>query len=78
MDQTVGSDGVGFRFDLAARNAMLEKRGIADTKLWKTGTTLAGAVFKVGPLSWDLLLPRPGLPALFGMAGTCTLGAQVN
>ena len=50
----MGSNGTGFNFDLCKRNAMLEAKGVSFPKAWKTGTTIAGIVFKVcGPLlSW--------------------------
>jgi 20S proteasome subunit beta 2 len=44
----MGSNGTGFNFDLAKRNAMLEAKGVNFPKAWKTGTTIAGIIFKVG------------------------------
>lgn len=37
----------GFNFDLCRRNAMLESRGVKLPKFRKTGTTIAGVVYKV-------------------------------
>ena len=37
----------GFQFDLCGRNAYLEARGIKPPRLTKTGTTIAGLIFKV-------------------------------
>jgi hypothetical protein len=64
----MGSNAGGFNFDLCKRNDMLEKKGMHLPKAWKTGTTIAGIIFKVGvvaaglmpagPLRW----PLPGLP----------------
>jgi 20S proteasome subunit beta 2 len=44
----MGSNGGGFSFDLCKRNALLERKGMAPPSAWKTGTTIAGVVFKVG------------------------------
>lgn len=46
----MGSNGGGFNFDLAKRNAMLEAKGASLPKAWKTGTTIAGIIFKVCPV----------------------------
>ncbi|CAG9463496.1 unnamed protein product [Pedinophyceae sp. YPF-701] len=43
----VEEDG-GFSFELCQRNATLEKRGVKPPKTLKTGTTIAGVVFKDG------------------------------
>ena len=43
----MGSNGGGFSFDLVKRNALLERKGMAPPSAWKTGTTIAGIVFKV-------------------------------
>ena len=37
----------GFQFDLCGRNAYLEARGIKPPRFTKTGTTIAGLIFKV-------------------------------
>jgi 20S proteasome subunit beta 2 len=37
----------GFQFDLCARNAALEARGVVAPRLKKTGTTIAGVLFDV-------------------------------
>lgn len=37
----------GFQFDLAKRNAYLEAKGVKAPAPWKTGTTIAGIIFKV-------------------------------
>lgn len=38
----------GFQFDLAKRNAFLEGKGMKAPAAWKTGTTIAGVIFKDG------------------------------
>jgi 20S proteasome subunit beta 2 len=37
----------GFDFGLVKRNALLELKGCAGPKPWKTGTTIAGVIYKV-------------------------------
>ena len=37
----------GFSFDLCGRNAYLENKGIQPPRFTKTGTTIAGLIFKV-------------------------------
>lgn len=37
----------GFDFSLCKRNALLESKGCHGPKHWKTGTTIAGVVYKV-------------------------------
>ena len=37
----------GFDFGLVKRNAMLELKGAVGPKPWKTGTTIAGVIYKV-------------------------------
>lgn len=44
----MGSNGGGFSFDMCKRNALLERKGMAPPSAWKTGTTIAGVVFKDG------------------------------
>lgn len=44
----MGSDAGGFNFDLVKRNALLEKKGMKAPSAWKTGTTIAGIIFKDG------------------------------
>lgn len=46
----MGSNAGGFDFDLCRRNAMLEGKGVKLPSAWKTGTTIAGIIFKVGRL----------------------------
>jgi 20S proteasome subunit beta 2 len=43
-----GSDAGGFNFDLCTRNELLRKKGVAPPSFTKTGTTIAGIIFKVG------------------------------
>jgi hypothetical protein len=43
----MGSNDGGFNFDLCKRNAMLEGKGMHLPKAWKTGTTIAGVIYKV-------------------------------
>lgn len=43
----MGSNAGGFDFALTKRNQMLELKGMAPPKAWKTGTTIAGVMFKV-------------------------------
>lgn len=38
----------GFNFDLVERNAYLESRGVKPPAVTKTGTTIAGVIYKVG------------------------------
>lgn len=45
---TGGSDAGGFNFDNVKRNALLAARGVPMPRAWKTGTTIAGAVFDGG------------------------------
>lgn len=40
-------EGGPFSFDLTRRNAYLEKRGVKGPGFTKTGTTIAGVIFKV-------------------------------
>eukprot|EP00049_Salpingoeca_infusionum_P017845 m.354609 g.354609 ORF g.354609 m.354609 type:complete len:280 (+) comp17065_c0_seq1:399-1238(+) len=47
-DQVTSVPPGGFTFDLCARNAMLERAGMKVPKGVKTGTTIAGIVFKDG------------------------------
>ncbi|GIL92854.1 hypothetical protein Vretimale_19179 [Volvox reticuliferus] len=44
----MGSNAGGFDFDLCKRNAMLENKGMVLPKAWKTGTTIAGLIYKDG------------------------------
>ena len=65
----------GFQFDLCGRNAYLEARGIKPPRFTKTGTTIAGLVFKVNNIifmmillwsvSSDINLSRPLIYRLF-------------
>ena len=41
----------GFQFDLCVRNAFLEERGVHAPRLTKTGTTIAGIIFKASSQS---------------------------
>lgn len=43
----MGSNAGGFSFDNCKRNAMLESKGVQPPRAWKTGTTIAGVVYKV-------------------------------
>jgi 20S proteasome subunit beta 2 len=43
----MSSSAGGFAFDLLARNAALEARGVKAPGFKKTGTTIVGLVFKV-------------------------------
>ena len=51
----------GFTFDLCGRNAYLENKGIKAPRFTKTGTTIAGLIFKVSPSDpWCIeLVPSP-------------------
>ncbi|KAL6758146.1 nucleophile aminohydrolase [Haematococcus lacustris] len=44
----MGSTGDGFDFSLCKRNQMMELKGMPPPKAWKTGTTIAGIIFKDG------------------------------
>lgn len=46
----MGVDGA-FNFDLCKRNAFLEQRGVKAPGFTKTGTTIAGIVYKVHLIS---------------------------
>jgi hypothetical protein len=43
----MGSNAGGFNFDLCKRNGMLERKGMTPPSAWKTGTTIAGVIYKV-------------------------------
>ena len=47
VNEPVGSNAGGFSFDLCKRNSFLEKKGVSPPGLWKTGTTIAGVIYKV-------------------------------
>ncbi len=49
----MGSNAGGFDFSLVKRNAVLQAKGMMGAKAWKTGTTIAGVVYKArrGPRS---------------------------
>jgi len=47
MERQDGSNAGGFSFDLVKRNAMLQLKGMKPPSAWKTGTTIAGVVYKV-------------------------------
>jgi hypothetical protein len=42
-----GSNSGGFNFELVKRNAMLAAKGVKPPTAWKTGTTIAGVIYKV-------------------------------
>eukprot|EP00882_Tetradesmus_deserticola_P002251 GHRQ01002403.1.p1 GENE.GHRQ01002403.1~~GHRQ01002403.1.p1 ORF type:complete len:269 (+),score=109.43 GHRQ01002403.1:357-1163(+) len=44
----MGSNAGGFDFELVKRNALLEAKGMPLPKAWKTGTTIAGVIYKDG------------------------------
>ena len=56
----------GFNFDLCKRNAFLEKQGVSPPGFTKTGTTIAGVVFKVS----DTYVKVPP-PVLLGAKVCC-------
>ena len=43
----MGSNAGGFNFDLVCRNRVLEQKGLKVPTAWKTGTTIAGIIYKV-------------------------------
>lgn len=45
---SMGSNAGGFKFDNCKRNGMLEAKGVQAPNAWKTGTTIAGVVYKDG------------------------------
>lgn len=53
----MGSNDGGFSFDLCKRNALLERKGMAPPRAWKTGTTIAGVVYKVREASRAIAQP---------------------
>ena len=56
----MAAQGGGFNFDLCKRNEFFEKKGVKGPGFTKTGTTIAGIIFKVG---WQAAPGRPGPPA---------------
>ena len=46
MREPVGSNAGGFTFDLCKRNTYLEDKGVKAPGVWKTGTTIAGVIYK--------------------------------
>ena len=48
IEHSMPEEGGPFSFDLTRRNAYLEKRGVKGPGFTKTGTTIAGVIFKVG------------------------------
>lgn len=44
----MGSNAGGFSFDLCRRNAFLASKGVQPPSAWKTGTTIAGVIYKDG------------------------------
>ena len=48
MTVNVNLPTAGFSFENVARNGLLELKGVHPPKATKTGTTIAGIVFKVG------------------------------
>ena len=47
IEPSMPEEGGPFSFDLTRRNAYLEKRGVKGPGFTKTGTTIAGVIFKV-------------------------------
>lgn len=45
--QNGGSNAGGFDFELVKRNSMLAAKGMKPPSAWKTGTTIAGVIYKV-------------------------------
>ena len=43
----MADQGGGFSFDLCKRNEFFEKKGVKGPGFTKTGTTIAGIIFKV-------------------------------
>jgi 20S proteasome subunit beta 2 len=48
----MGSNDGGFDFELVKRNALLQAKGVPPPRAWKTGTTIAGVIYKVRPSQW--------------------------
>ena len=46
MREPAGSNAGGFTFDLCKRNAYLADKGVKAPGVWKTGTTIAGVIYK--------------------------------
>ncbi len=51
MREPAGSNAGGFTFDLCKRNAYLADKGVKAPGVWKTGTTIAGVIYKARPCS---------------------------
>ena len=68
----MASNNAGFSFDLCKRNAFLASRGVKSPQPWKTGTTIAGIVFKVrlsAVLAGSASVMHAALSSLCLMAG---------
>ena len=63
-------EGGPFSFDLTRRNAYLEKRGVKGPGFTKTGTTIAGVIFKVNQ---GCMLAVHCFSRCGGLAGTVSL-----
>lgn len=50
-----GSNAGGFDFEFVKRNAMLAAKGVKPPTAWKTGTTIAGVIYKVNCMT-DVLV----------------------
>lgn len=61
MREPVGSSAGGFSFDLCKRNSFLEKKGVSPPGLWKTGTTIAGVIYKASEMSYSCIDFNPSM-----------------
>lgn len=71
----MGSNAGGFDFELVKRNAMLQAKGVPPPKAWKTGTTIAGVIYKVlaGPLQLHHLMRLIQITSAFYLTHAYTI-----
>jgi 20S proteasome subunit beta 2 len=77
-----GSNAGGFDFEFVKRNAMLAAKGVKPPTATKTGTTIAGVIYKVGGFITTLIsaveFPNtahsqaPGICTCTPVAGICS------
>ncbi len=59
MREPAGSNAGGFAFDLCKRNAYLADKGVKAPGVWKTGTTIAGVIYKARPCNGQGVVNLP-------------------
>ena len=60
MREPAGSNAGGFTFDLCKRNAYLADKGVKAPGVWKTGTTIAGVIYKARSVTRQSAAIVPG------------------